>query len=217
MMIDLFFPNRCLGCNRIIDGDDIVCPICVEKIHFTHIDFYGNSYIKEKCNLLFPVEHSFALLQFEKESLSRKIIHELKYKSREKIGKTLAEWTIERVQLHKNKPDLFVSVPLHPKKLKERGYNQLHLFTETLSQHYDIPFSHDLIQRNHYSKAQALKDREHRLQSENPFSLTRNISNQHILLIDDVFTTGNTLSSIAWEILKSGNNKVSVLVMAMDE
>ena len=91
------------------------------------------------------------------------------------------------------------------------------MFTETLSQHYDIPFSHDLIQRNHYSKAQALMDREHRLQSENLFSLTRNISNQHILLIDDVFTTGNTLSSIAWEILKSGNNKVSVLVMAMDE
>ncbi len=216
-MLDIFFPNRCLDCNRIIDGKLLVCNLCFEQIHFSHADFLTNNYIKEKCSLLFPVENCFALMQFEKESLSRKIIHELKYKSREKIGKTLAEWTIERLNFENNKPDLLVSVPLHSKKLKERGYNQLHLFTETLSKFYNIPFSHDLIKRNHYSKAQALKDKEHRTQSENPFSLTENISGKHILLLDDVFTTGNTLSSIAWEILNSGENKVSILVMAMDE
>nr|WP_315054206.1 phosphoribosyltransferase family protein [Chryseobacterium indoltheticum] len=156
-------------------------------------------------------------MKFEKENLSRKIIHELKYKSREKAGKTLAEWTAERLDFKKEKPDVLVSVPLHPKKLKERGYNQLHLFTETLSRFYGIPFSHNLIKRNHYSKAQALKDKQHRLETQNTFSITENITDKHILLIDDVFTTGNTVSSIAWEILKAGNNKVSVLVMAMDE
>ena len=72
-------------------------------------------------------------MQFEEESLSRKIVHELKYKSRERVGKILAEWTSEQLNFGENKPDLLVSVPLHPKKLKERGYNQLHLFTQTLS------------------------------------------------------------------------------------
>jgi len=217
MILDIFFPNRCIHCNRIIEANLLVCNLCFEQIHFTHYDYFENNFVKEKCKLLFPIENAFALMQFEKESLSRKIIHELKYKSRENVGKILADWTTEQLDFKNGKTDLLVSVPLHPKKLKERGYNQLHLFTETLSNFYKIPFSHDLIKRNHYSKAQALKDKKHRLETENTFSITQKISGSHILLIDDVFTTGNTLSTVAWEILKAGNNKVSVLVMAMDE
>jgi len=216
MMLDIFFPNRCIDCNRIIDANCVVCNVCFEQIHFTHFDYSESNYILEKCRLLFPSENAFALMQFEEESLSRKIIHELKYRSREIIGKILADWTAERLDFRNEKPDLLVCVPLHPRKLKERGYNQLHLFTETLSEHYKIPFSHDLIKRNYYSKAQALKDKSHRLQTENAFSITEPISGKHILLIDDVFTTGNTLSTIAWEILKAGNNTISVLVMAID-
>jgi competence protein ComFC len=217
MILDIFFPNRCIHCNRIIDSNSLVCNICFEQIHFTHFYFFESNYIQEKCKLLFPVEHAFALMQFEKENVSRKIIHALKYKSRKKAAEILAEWTTERLNFKNEKPDLLVSVPLHAKKLKERGYNQLHLFTETLSEFYEIPFSHDLIKRNHYSKAQALKDRKHRLETQNTFSTTKSISGKHILLIDDVFTTGNTVASIAWEILKAGNNKVSILVMAMDK
>lgn len=216
MILDIFFPNRCLGCNRIIDTDLLVCELCFEQIDFTHFNYFDDNFIKEKCRLLFPVEYTFGLMQFEQENLSRKIIHELKYKSREKAGKVLAQWTSERLDFKDKKPDLLVSVPLHPRKLKERGYNQLHIFTEKLSEFYNIPFDHDLIRRNHYSKAQALKDKEHRLETENTFSITKAISGKHILIVDDVFTTGNTLATIAWEILKAGNNKVSVLVMAMD-
>lgn len=216
MILDLFFPNRCIECSRIIDSDLLVCDICFNQIHFTHYDYFENTPIKEKCSLFFPIENAFALIQFEKENLSRKIIHELKYRSREKAGKILAEWTTERLDFKNEKPDLMVSVPLHSKKLKERGYNQLHLFTETLSAFYEIPFDHQLLKRNHYSKAQALKDKKHRLETLNTFSVTRPVTGKHILLIDDVFTTGNTISSVAWEILNAGDNKVSVLVMAMD-
>lgn len=215
-MLDLLFPNRCLHCNKIIEPDLLVCNLCFSQIHFTHYDYFTNNPIKEKCRLAFPVENTYALLQFEKESLSRKIIHELKYRGREKTGRVLAEWITDRLDFKDQKPDLMVSVPLHPKKLRERGYNQLHVFTETLSAYYGIPFDHELIKRNNYSKAQALKDKQHRLESDKTFSLNKSVSGKHILLIDDVFTTGNTVSSIAWEILKTGNNKVSILVMAMD-
>ncbi|MBT2623071.1 MULTISPECIES: ComF family protein [Chryseobacterium] len=216
MILNLLFPNRCIHCNRVIDADILVCDLCFKHIHFTHYDYFDENIIKEKCKLLFPVENTYALMQFEEKNLSRKIIHELKYRSREKTGKILAYWITERLDFKSKKPDLLVSVPLHPKKEKERGYNQLHLFTEILASFYDIPFDHHLIKRNHYSKAQALKDKKHRLKNENTFSITRNISEKHILLIDDVFTTGNTVSTIAWEILKTGNNKVSILVMAID-
>ncbi|WP_223560117.1 ComF family protein [Chryseobacterium lathyri] len=216
MILDLFFPNRCIECSRIIDADLLVCSLCFEQIHFTHFDYFSENIIKEKCRLLFPVENTYGLMKFEENGLSRKLIHELKYKSRENAGKTLAEWTVERLDFKDEKPDILVPVPLHPKKLRERGYNQLHLFTETLSGFYQIPFDHELIERNHYSKAQALKDKKHRLEAVNPFSLSKLISGKHVLLIDDVFTTGNTVSSIAWEILNAGDNKVSVLVMAVD-
>lgn len=216
MILDILFPNRCLGCNRIIPADLLVCELCFSNIYFTTSGYFDDNFIKERCRLLFPVENTFALMQFDKENLSRKIIHELKYKSREKAGEILAEWITERVDFKDQKPDLLVSVPLHPKKLKERGYNQLHLFTEKLSEFYGIPFDHDLIKRNQYSKAQAMKSRQHRVKTENVFSITKSITEKNILIIDDVFTTGNTIASIAWEILNAGNNKVSVLVMAMD-
>jgi ComF family protein len=216
MILDLLFPNRCIHCNRIIYSDLLVCEICFEHIHFTHYNYFNENIIKEKCKLLFPVENAYALMQFEEKNLSRKIIHGLKYRSREKTGKILADWITERLDFKNEKPDLLVSIPLHQKKEKERGYNQLHLFTEVLSRFYNIPFDHGLIKRNHYSKAQALQDKKHRLKNENVFSITRKISEKHILIIDDVFTTGNTVATIAWEILNAGDNKVSVLVMAAD-
>lgn len=216
MFLDLLFPNRCLSCNRIIGGDELVCQLCYQQIHFTHHQYGEDNGLKEKCRLLFPVENAFALMQFENESLSRKIIHSLKYGKREKTGKILANWTVEKLNFSGEKPDLLVSVPLHPKKQKERGYNQLHLFTETLSKITEIPFDHDVIKRNYYAKPQARKDKLHRSKTGNLFSLNKEINGKHILLIDDVLTTGNTLSTIAWEILSSGNNRVSVLVMAID-
>lgn len=217
MLLDLIFPNRCLQCNRIISSEELVCALCFEQIHFTHYNFTENNELKEKCNLLFPAETVYALMQFEEESLSRKIVHQLKYASREKVGKILAEWISERIDFKEDKPDLIVTVPLHPKKMRERGYNQLHLFADTLSEKFGIPCDHQLIRRNHYRKAQATKNRANREQTDNLFSCTREISGKHILLMDDVFTTGNTISSIAWEILNAGENRVSVLVMAEDK
>lgn len=216
LLTDLLFPNRCLECNRIISGRELVCVICFEQIHFTHHEFCENNLLRKKCKLLFPVENAYALMQFGEESLSRKIIHQLKYGQRECVGKVLAEWVIERLDYGNDKPDLLVTVPLHSKKLKKRGYNQLHQFADTLSKHYGIPADHDLIKRNINRAAQAKKDKAHRDETGNLFSITRHISGQHVLLIDDVFTTGNTMSAVTWEVLKSGDNHVSVMIMAMD-
>lgn len=216
MPLDLLFPNRCLHCNQIISKDELVCEICFPQVKFLHDDFLDNNPLKNRCQLLFPVENTYALMQFEENGLSRKIIHQLKYRSQEKVGKILAQWTIEKIKLPTEKPDLLVTVPLHPKKLKKRGYNQLHLYADNLSSAWNIPHHKNLLKRNSYQKAQATKDKSHRSETKYDFSLTEKISGKHILLIDDVFTTGNTLSAIAWEILKEPNNKVSVLIMAFD-
>ncbi|WP_347218445.1 double zinc ribbon domain-containing protein, partial [Chryseobacterium sp.] len=90
MILDLLFPNRCLHCNRIIEADLLVCDLCFGQIHFTHYDYSENNPVKEQCKLFFPVENAYALIQFEEDGLSRKIIHELKYRNREVTGKILA-------------------------------------------------------------------------------------------------------------------------------
>lgn len=216
MFLDLLFPNRCLQCNRIISAEEIVCDLCFDQISFTHHRFAENNILKERCQLLFPIENAFALMQFEKDGLSQKIIHSLKYRNREKVGKIIANWTSERLDFGKEKPDVLVTVPLHPRKQWKRGYNQLHLFTNTLSKNCGIPVEHQLLKRNYYAKAQAKKGKLHRSETLNLFSINKPTSGRNILLVDDVLTTGNTISSIAWEILKSGNNRLSVLVMAID-
>ncbi len=217
MIFDFLFPNRCLACNQLIDKKEIVCELCIENIHFSNHKFCENNGLKEKLSLLIPIENAFSLMLYEKKSLSQRIIHQLKYNHREKMGKNLADWTIEKSNLDRHKPDLILTVPLHPKKLKQRGYNQLHIFGNELSKHYQIPINHNLLSRTKHSRAQAKKNQTERLKTKNTYQLTEKISDKHILLIDDVYTTGNTISNIAWEILENSENvKISVLVMAMD-
>ena len=214
MFLDVLFPNRCLECDEIISKDEIVCVKCLDKIHFTHWDF-GENLLKQKAQFLFPVENAFSLMFFDKKGLSREILHQLKYRNQERVGGILADWVAERMEITE-KPDLLINIPLHPKKLKERGYNQLHLFTEKLAEYYEIPFRHDLLERESYHKAQAQKNKADRGETKYHFSLSENIENKHILLIDDIYTTGNTMSAAAWEILKHKGNKLSILVMAID-
>lgn len=218
MIFDFLFPNRCLNCNQLIDKEEMICLPCMDKINFSNDDFLGNNILRQRTALQIPVEKAYALMYYEKDSLAQKIVHHLKYAKREKIGKILAEWATERIIFATGeKPDLLVSVPLHPKKLKQRGYNQLHLFGDQLSKFYNIPINHTLLKRTKHSKAQARKNQSERLKTENAYQLTEHISNKHILLIDDVYTTGNTIANIAWEIINHSQNvKISILVMAID-
>lgn len=217
MIFDFLFPNRCLICNQIIDKSDIVCEVCFSRINFSNHNYNNNNTLKDKLLVQFPISNAYSLLNYEKESLAQNIIQQLKYNNRENIGKNLAKWVMERVDFKNDKPDIITTVPLHYKKLKQRGYNQLHLFGNELSNFYNIPVNHTLLKRNTHSKAQAKKDQSERLKTKNAYQLTQRIDDKHILLIDDVYTTGNTISNIAWEILNnSANVRISILVMAMD-
>ena len=216
MLLNLILPNRCVECSLIIPNEEVVCESCFQQIRFTHNQYGPDNPLNERCRLLFPVKNSFALMQFDEEGVSRKIIHQLKYGTREIIGEILARWVCERLDPSSEKPELLVTVPLHPRKLKERGYNQLHRFGDKISEAYGIPCDHNLIKRNFYRKAQAKRKKEERSATEQLFSITKPLSDTHVLIIDDVFTTGNTMAAVAWEILQAGNNSVSVLVMALD-
>lgn len=216
-LIDFLFPNRCLACDKIIDSRESLCKSCEFDIPFSYYNYGEEHIFLQKCRVLFPVENAFALMLYGQDSLSQKIIHHLKYKGRENIAYSLVRWVIERIDFQSDKPDLIVPMPIHTLRKKERGYNQLHLFSKILSQNYEIPVDNQFLIREKYTKAQAKKSKAERETFVNPFVLQRReFSQKHILLIDDVFTTGKTMSMAVGEILRKANCKVSVLVFAVE-
>lgn len=168
------------------------------------------------------IEKAFSLLVFRKEGITKKLIHDLKYKGNEEVGSFFGNWlgTILKENQEFKNVDYIIPVPLHPEKLKERGYNQVTKFGETLSNHLNIPFLENYLVRTSSTKTQTFKARFERFNNiETKFLLESPdfFDNKHILLIDDVITTGATLEACAKEFMKSKDCKISILTMAYTE
>lgn len=217
VLLDVLFPNRCTGCSLMIDGQEILCPECLANLAFTHWLFDSDNELIHRCRLNFPIQKGWALLLFEKGGLSQKIIHQLKYSHRERVSTFLGKLAAAEIANQLGGVDAIVPVPLAPAKLRSRGYNQLSGFAKEISQESGLPVWNDTLFRPKNGKSQASKSQKERLSSQDPFAVRKNISNTHFLLVDDVLTTGTTLSFAAWHLLKCGeNNRVSVAVMAME-
>jgi ComF family protein len=167
-----------------------------------------------------PVEHVSALVYFHKKGIVQELIHSLKYRGQEAIGTVLGEWYAEEL---KNIPvlstiDTIIPVPLHPKKLRERGYNQVTEFGNALAKKLEIPVNNSILYRQVYSKTQSQKNRLGRTEGIDTIfdvSFDEKDHNKHFLLIDDVITTGATLEVCAKALLKIPGTKISIVCMAM--
>jgi len=167
-----------------------------------------------------PVEYASALLYFHKRGIVQELIHNLKYKGQEEIGSVLGAWYAEDLKnlTILQSVDEIVPVPLHKRKLKERGYNQVANFGLVLSENLNIPFNGSLLIRNIYSKTQSRKsflNRSDGIDAIFDTSFTEKDHNKHFLLIDDVITTGSTLEACSHALLKIPGAKISIVCMAM--
>lgn len=218
MLLDLLFPNRCLHCTRMIEAHEWICSACWDQVALAHYDFNGTNDFAKRCRVHFPIENAYALFEFVKSSPVQTAIHQLKYKHREIIGRFFAELFISKLSELPSEIDLITYIPIHEKKRRDRGYNQLTQFCTIIGNHFKIPVEHNALIRKIHRKAQAQKSKEERYITQNIFECTQPYHGTHFLLIDDVYTTGNTIASAAWQLLKSGEgNKISVLVMAEDK
>ena len=128
----------------------------------------------------------------------QQLIHHLKYKNQEQIGNFLGDWYGQLLKENKyvNDIDIVVPVPLHKKKLKKRGYNQVSAFAQKLAYHLDALYSEDILIKNANTKTQTAKDRIGRWQENKALYTVSNgdfLNNKKVLLVDDVITTGATM------------------------
>ena len=220
-LLNLFFPKSCAGCHSFLLSDEIViCTSCRHEIPLTNHHKTINNETFQKFYGKLPVEFASSLFYFHKKGIVQEMIHKLKYKGHEEIGETIGNWYAEDLKLleHFATIDLIIPVPLHKKKFRERGYNQVTKFGEALSKGLEIPYNDAILVRNVYSKTQTRKNLLGRTAViENIFDVRFSEAhhNKHFLLIDDVITTGSTLEACGRALLKIPGAKISIVSMAM--
>jgi ComF family protein len=220
-LIDLFFPKVCAGCHTLLLANEaVICTRCRHEMPLTqyHLDI-KNEAVKKFYGKI-DIHHASAFLYFNKKGMVQELIHNLKYKGQEEIGIVLGNWYVEDLKkLDLEIPfDVVIPVPLHKRKFRERGYNQVTTFGKALAEGLEIPFDDTLLYRKKYSKTQSKKNLSGRAENiANLFDVTFSEKNQnkHFLIVDDVLTTGATLEACSRALLKIPGAKISIVCMAM--
>lgn len=218
--ISLFYPNLCLFCNKtLLKRELIICTFCSHNLPIINITDFEKNEIATIFYGLIPIKKAVSFLYFKKPSATKELIHQLKYKGKQEIGNLLGNWF--GTKLNENNfftdIDCIIPVPLHPKKEKTRGYNQLTTFGQSLSKIGNVPYLENILLQTSTTNSQTFKKRFERFSDSRTkflISDTVTLQNKHILLIDDVITTGSTLEACCNELLKTKNITISIATIA---
>ncbi|OJJ20500.1 competence protein [marine bacterium AO1-C] len=227
----LIFPEFCACCNEsLLKGETQICTKCRYDLPITNYHLHRQNILSQRFWGKLPIEYAFAYLKFTKGGKVQKILHDLKYNGNQEIGIMLGKWygqilvdaglaKLDANEVAKEQVfQVILPIPLHKAKLRKRGFNQSDCFAEGLSSTMGIPWHSDALKRNKATKTQTRKGRMERWQNvENIFEVTSHevIEDKHVLLVDDVVTTGSTLEACAQAILNAGAAKISIATLAV--
>lgn len=222
-LLNTLFPVFCNGCSDLLlKNENVICAKCNHNLPFTYHHNVKKTEIHSAFYGLVPFEFGASILYFTKKGISQNLIHNLKYRNRQEVGTFLGNLysnELMNVAIFKE-IDFIIPVPLHKKRLHERGYNQVTTFCKAIEKNLTIPVLDDVLVKTQNLKSQTNKSKEGRIEnSKNVFSIENQdkIEGKHILIVDDVFTTGATIEACAKEILKIKNTKISILTMAYSQ
>jgi ComF family protein len=218
--LDLIFPRNCDSCGQsLYDSENSLCLVCIGLLPRTsyHLRAFDND-LMDKVRGLSQVGLVMAYLKFTKEGKSQQLLHLLKYRNKPALAKELGA-LYGRVLLQTdlcNRWEVIVPVPLHPQKLKRRGYNQSEEFGLGLSKVLSIPLQ-NLLERSVFTETQTRKSRLERMSNvDEVFQLSegKTVQNRNIMLVDDVMTTGATLCACANVLLGNNAKTVDLITLA---
>lgn len=219
-LTNLLFPVTCPGCDSLLlQAETIVCTTCRHSMPFTqhHADAHNETAKKFYGRL--HLEHASALVYFHKEGIVQELIHNLKYRKQQQVGKLMGEWyapSLRDVVALQTVTDV-IPVPLHPKKLRERGYNQVTEFGKAVAKGMGVHYNERILVRTNYTKTQTRKNRELRagiINTAFDVKYSDADAGKHFLLVDDVITTGATLEACGKLLLQIPGAKVSIVTIA---
>lgn len=216
----LLYPNICFGCKKNeISADEWICFNCLSTLPYTGFEsirdntvehlFWGRTQLKFASSCFFYVE----------KTPIQRLIHEVKYKERQQLGKWLGQLMGKQLQssFQMYQVDMMLPMPLHPKRQKQRGYNQASLLCEGIQRVGVYHYQEDLLIRKINTETQTKKTRIERWNNVNEvFAVTNpeKIFNKHIVIIDDVITTGASTEACASLLLNQGARAVSICSLA---
>lgn len=220
-LTQLVYPNLCIICNEcLVVGEQCICHECLAGMPRTNYHRQPNNEMERRFWGKVPIEAATAFYFFTKGSPYQHLLHELKYKDNTKIGEVLGRYAA--ADWHDAPSfstfDLVVPVPLHPKKLALRGYNQSECVAKGIAQVLETSIDTQNLIRTQQNTTQTRKTvYERYTNTEGIFSVTDSevFANKHILVVDDVMTTGSTLEACIQALVKCPGTKVSVFTLAL--
>lgn len=219
--LHIIFPHVCDGCGSdLLNAESRLCIRCFASLPETNFELHFNNPVEKIFWGRLPIVEATAQFYFTKESLIQHLMHQFKYKGNKDLGLQLGVMMGNSL---KSSPrfkgiDALIPLPLFPSKEKKRGYNQATVLCEGIVEMFHLPVLTNVIARPQHTETQTKKGRIERWNNiEGKFQLrhAEAIQNKHLLLVDDVVTTGATLEACANELLKAGNVKLSIATLCV--
>lgn len=218
----LLYPELCVACGSSLPSSVQQCFCFKCRAQITQTDFHTakENEMTQRLWGRLPIESASALYYFVKKSPVQWALHHLKYSNQPEIGKRLGRLLGRELSKspHFQTVDAIVPVPLHPTKERQRGYNQSMAFAQGLAESMQIPILGDVLIRRTSTASQTQKHRLERFQSVGEVFDNKRLTaahGKHILLVDDVLTTGATLESCGNLLLQAPGLKLSVATIAV--
>lgn len=219
-LLSLFYPRLCVGCGDALQqNEQHLCLHCM--MHLPETNFHKN-HDNPLMNIFagrVKVEEVASLLYYKKGNSVQHILHALKYKGQKELGSYLGEY-YGRLLVQEPRfqsVDFIIPIPLHPKKQRKRGYNQSEWIAKGLSAGMGKPYRTDILTRAQFTETQTKKSRFNRWENvKEVFVATEDeaIHGLHLLVCDDVLTTGATMEAAIQQLLTLPDVKVSVVTLA---
>jgi ComF family protein len=219
-LISLFYPQVCLACgNALFRQEETICTYCLFHLPKTNFHNEADNPVSRIFWGRIPIVSAAAYYHFGKGGKVQHLVHQLKYKGHREVGVYIGKlYGLDLLESHLfDGIDIVIPVPLHPSKLKRRGYNQSEMFASGLSASMPALLDVHSLYRTFASETQTRKTRFSRWENVKEIFAVRdqeNLRGKHILLVDDVITTGATIEACASMLLKVPEVKVSVAALA---
>lgn len=217
----ILVPIVCFGCNAHLSrGEQQLCTVCRNNLPLTDYTFneentldrifYGRIHIIKASSFLF----------FTENGIVQQLMHHLKYKNQEQIGVFIGDWYGQFLKNNGNLNhiDLVIPVPLHKKKLRQRGYNQVVLFAKRIAFHIEADYVDTILVKTANTKTQTRKTRIGRWQDNKALYTLTNakfLKNKKVLLLDDVITSGATMEICAKALQEADGISIYIASMAV--